>query len=107
MKKTFALTLALALLTACDTPDAPTCVDFRQAPEVLYLSQYEADITANYFAAIVQACPSSANLALTFTRYPKDADNPLQVIGLGFSAMADDEWADCYEAIMLKLGAHP
>lgn len=107
---TLALALAVAISsTACDAPaDTRGAVDFRQDFDALYLLESDADISVDYFAKIVAACPSKAPLTLTFTRYHKDATGaPLQVIGLGFSAMADDEWADCYEAIMLKLGAHP
>jgi len=101
------IAFALAFLTACDQPEHPD-LEPRQAPEVLYLLEADAAISVDYFAQIVAACPSKAPLTLTFTRYPKDATgHPLHMIGLGFSAMADDAWAQCYEDIMLKLGAHP
>ncbi len=104
------LTLTIA---ACDAPpadrDTADGQQLREAPlVVLYLSQYDATVTTVDFADIVNACPSKRPLALTFTRYPKHvtgADE--QVIGLGFSVTADGAWADCYEGLMVKLGAQP
>jgi hypothetical protein len=109
MPRTALATLTAALSLAPLACDAEDDLAFRQAPEtVLYLSQFEADITPEGFADIVNACPSKRKLALTFTRYPITVGGADDfVIGLGFSAMGNTEWADCYEDLMLALGAKP
>lgn len=113
------LTSAFALLTtfaiaACDAPSQrlacdDAAVDFRNGdPETLYLSQYDAEVTVFDFAEMVLACPAKPKLAVTFTRYQPDVTfSDAHVIGLGFSVTANSEWAQCYEDMMLSMGAHP
>lgn len=96
---------------ACDAPtehDDAAAPTFREAPMlVLYLSQYDASIVTSQFSKMVNACPSKRKLAITYTRYAPLAGANEQVIGLGFSVTADGAWADCYEDLMVGLGAKP
>lgn len=111
MRKVAALSLTLF---ACD-PDQPE-VEFRGLdPEVLYLSQYQAEITLDGFAELVQACSGAADpipqphVAVTWTLYPQGAGLP-SVLGLGFSVAVPFEQSgisECYRKAMLALGATP
>jgi hypothetical protein len=109
-KYLFPILAALAL--ACDPSPVVDPVDpvsFRANPEVLYLSQYEADIDLQAFAKMVTSCDGieKVKLAVTWTAYaPEGAGGP-RVLGLGFSTKAHDPLIDCYEQLMLDMGAHP
>jgi hypothetical protein len=113
LKKILLSTLILTACTANQEPaleDALTDVEFRNAPKVLYLSQYEFNAGAENFAKIATACKGFGDpkVAVTFTEYPPNVTGSSeQVIGLGFSAVAPKEVVDCYRDVMLKLGAHP
>ena len=107
----FAATLiAIALspvFVACDSATEQNA-GFRNGPSTLYLSQYDAEISVFDFAEMVLMCPAKPKLAVTYTRWPiPDSGLDQQVIGLGFSVTADSEWSDCYEDLMLSMGAHP
>lgn len=112
MNKLFKALPLLALLSACD-PVAQEVgpVEFRGQPEVLYLTQYEADIDLVGFAKMVASCDGieKVKLAATWTAYPQE--NPTgagpRVLGFGFSTMAHEALIGCYETMMLDLGAHP
>lgn len=99
--------LPIFAVVACDA--APEqCAEFRNGPETLYLSQYDAEISVFDFAEMVLVCPAKPKLAVTFTRYQPDVTfTDVHVIGLGFSVTANSEWAQCYEDMMLSMGAHP
>lgn len=102
------LLLTALSLAACDAPEEAQ--EFRDGPppEVLYLSQFDAEISVFDFANMVLACPAKPHLAVTFSRYlPVQTIVDNVVIGLGFSVTADAAWADCYEDLMLSMGAHP
>ena len=108
----FIYSIPLALALACDpAAQEPEQVEFRGNPEVLYLTQYEADIDLIGFAKMVASCDGieKVKLAATWTAYPQE--NPFvagpRVLGFGFSTMAHDALIDCYETLMLDLGAHP
>ena len=111
MSKLFKALPLLALLAACDPVAQVDPIEFSGQPEVLYLTQYEADIDLIGFAKMVASCDGieKVKLAATWTAYPQE--NPFvagpRVLGFGFSTMARDALIDCYETLMLDLGAHP
>lgn len=99
----------LALL-ACDTAQECPQAEFRVGePEVLYLSQNDADVDLWKFAKMVQACAAveDLELAVTWTAYPPEQSGGGRVLGFGFSAFASDPIITCYEELMIKLGASP
>lgn len=112
------LAILLAIATtlapvACDE-DAPTdAVEFREAPSlVLYRSQNVAPpMGLVEFATLVLECEGAKTdpaVAVTFTEYPTQyTDQHLRVLGLGFSALADDVLIECYRERMIKWGATP
>lgn len=97
LMKTIAVAFTASLFSAVVNDDVT----------VLYLSQYDAQVDTAGFVAMVGKCPSPRPLALTFTRYPKLPGGDEQVIGFGYSVVADDAFANCVEEVMLKAGAHP
>ena len=110
------LLLSTFLFCACTSDFEPPLDEdtdeqsFRQGPSVLYLSQYEFNGGPAEFAQLVTTCENAGPLkvAVTFTEYPPPVTGSLdRVIGLGFSALASKEVAECYREVMLKLGAHP
>lgn len=86
-------------------------VSFRGAPEVLYLTQNEAQIDLFAFAKMVVHCDGIEKVKLAVTWSAYDLENPTvggpRVLGFGFSTMAHDPLIDCYEQMMLDMGAHP
>lgn len=111
MSKLFKALPLLALLSACDPVAQVDRIEFRGQPEVLYLTQFEADIDLQAFAKMVTSCDGieKVKLAVTWTAYaPQDpTGGGPRVLGFGFSTMAHDPLIDCYEQMMLDLGAHP
>lgn len=105
------LALALGLGLACDPPQTDDAVEFRGAPEVLYLTQNDAEIDLQGFAKMVLNCDGieKVDLAVTWTAYPPEDPTGAgpRVLGFGFSTKAHDPLIDCYEDLMLGLGAHP
>jgi hypothetical protein len=106
--------MALAQTLACDQQvDEPVDepVAFRGMPEVLYLTQHEAEVDLQAFAKMVVACNGieKVKLATTWSAYPwEDPTNSgTRVLGFGFSTMAHDALIECYEDLMLEMGAHP
>jgi len=109
MRKFLTLIPVLALALACDPVQAPGDIEFRANPEVLYLTQIDADIDLQAFSKMVTSCDGieKVKLAVTWTAYaPEGAGGP-RVLGLGFSTKAHDPLIDCYEQLMLDMGAHP
>lgn len=100
--------LSVLSLSACDAaPEQCTSLRLGET-ETLYISQNDAEISVFEFAEMVLSCPAKPKLAVTFTRHPTPTFGPdSQVIGLGFSVSADSEWAQCYEDLMIGMGAHP
>ena len=105
------IVLAFATAVACDVDSGGAAVEFRGAPEVLYLTQYEADVDLQTFAKMVLACDGieKVHLATTWSAYPWEDPTNLgtRVLGFGFSTMAHDALIGCYDDLMLELGAHP
>ena len=107
MKKILLTCILACGVLACDTPVEE---NFRLGPEVLYLTQNEAQIDLVKFSEIVLKCKGieKSELALTFTAHPPlNPKDKTRVLGLGFSTMATDKLIDCYRDQMLELGAHP
>lgn len=111
MRKFLTLIPVLALALACDPVQAPGDIEFRANPEVLYLTQFDADIDLAAFSKMVTSCDGieKVKLAVTWTAYaPTDpTGSGPRVLGLGFSTKAHDPLIDCYEQLMLDMGAHP
>jgi len=111
MKRVLYTALLLLLGEACDSQNqVEDELEFRVGePEVLYLSQNDAEVDLWGFAKIVQACADVQDLdvAITWTAYPPEQSGGGRVLGFGFSAFANDPVLECYEELMLKLGASP
>lgn len=96
------------LLSACDQQEDELAFRVGE-PEVLYLSQNDAEIDLWQFAKMVQACAKieDLKLAVTWTAYPPEVSGGGRVLGFGFSAFAGDAVIECYEDLLIKLGASP
>ena len=102
--------LPLLALLGCDPVyQEAERVEFRGDPQALYLTQYEANIDLAAFAKMVMHCDGleKLKLAVTWSAYTPNAGQPDRVMGFGFSVLSKGPLADCYEQLMLDLGAHP
>lgn len=109
IKKTILLAAILAS-TSCDDQE----VEFRAAPETLYLVQTSPDSPdIDGFAKLVSACADAASpvtqpkVAVTWSAYEVGSGQPV-VMGFSYSvALPPDQLdiSDCYRKLMLSLGA--